>query len=95
MAVAQLLQEHGQLGHGLCDLHVRQVALEEDGALRPLRASVVEGVGGAGSSSIALFFLGHRGGHAERCCRAIGQSWAEAVEACGLCMLVDKLFERD
>lgn len=33
MTIAQLLQEHGELGHGLCDLHIRQVALEEDGAL--------------------------------------------------------------
>ena len=46
MAIAQLLQEHSKLCHGLGDLHVGQVALEEDGALRPLGAFVVQGIRG-------------------------------------------------
>jgi hypothetical protein len=75
MAIAQLLQEHGELGHGLGDLHVGQVALEEDGALRPLGAFVVQGIGGRHSFVVRtvegegrglLRFGGHHGGR-HRC----------------------------
>lgn len=64
MPVAELLQEHGQLCHGLGDLHVGQVALEEDGALRPLGTFVVERIGGAHyfagrSWGGRIFFFGH------------------------------------
>lgn len=65
MPVAELLQEHRQLCHSLRDLHVRQIALEEDGALRPQRAFVVEGIGGvddfiAGFLDCGILLLGHR-----------------------------------
>jgi hypothetical protein len=65
MAVTELLQELQELCYGLGDLHVGQVALEEDGALGPLRAFVVQSIGGAGdiiagSRACCVFFLGHR-----------------------------------
>ena len=65
------MQQHGQLGHGLGNLHVGKIALEEDGALRPLRAFVVEGIGGAdyavraGTGGRRLFLFWHR---QRRCC---------------------------
>lgn len=79
MAVAQLLQEHGELGHGLGDLHVGQVALEEDGALGSLGAFVVQRVGGGGCvvagevDGGGLFLFGHHRGrhgcsHVVGCC---------------------------
>jgi hypothetical protein len=65
MLVTKLLQKQRQLGHCLCDLHVGQIALEEDGAFGPLRAFVVEGIGAAdgivaGFLDGDIFCLGHR-----------------------------------
>jgi hypothetical protein len=68
------LQEQGQLCYRLSHLHAGEIALEEDGALRPLCALVVQGIGGADDFILWLhsIFLFHSrygrcsGGHGER-----------------------------
>lgn len=60
MSVAQILKKHGELGHSVGDMHVGELALEKDGALRCLGAFVVEQIGEVDLSRGRIFLLGRR-----------------------------------
>ena len=67
MSIAQVLKEHGQLSHGTCNLHIGELALEEDSPLWRLCAFVVQRISKIDFGQ-SVFNLGRRRWR-RRCCR--------------------------